>query len=239
MFLSKHAQVSNIQVKGNSLPYITAEVRQLARQRDYLTKKADKAGSRYLRQAFQQIKHKITYKVRKLTSEYYSKKIAENQGDIKATWKVLKEVMKTEPKQSYFSVISGNKRGNKEDVTDKLEILERLNDHFVSLGEKLASYIPSSSSSSLDCISKVKTNGAKFKFKIIKPTDVYNILSKLKNGKATGMHLIPNKILKSVKEIMANSLSDVFNVSILTKIFPDDLRLLELHLFLRVVKLRI
>ena len=30
--------------------------------------------------------------------------------------------------------------------------------------------------------------------------------------KATGMH--PNKILKSVKEIIANSLSDVFNASI-------------------------
>ena len=69
----------------------------------------NKTGSKYLRQAFQQIKYKITYKVivRKLSSEYYSKKIAENQGDIEATWKVLKEVMKTEPKQSYFSVISG------------------------------------------------------------------------------------------------------------------------------------
>ena len=71
----------------------------------------------------------------------------------------------------------------------------------------------------------MKTNGAKFKFKMINSTDVYNILSKLKNGKATGMHLIPNKILKSVKEIIANSLSDVFNASIPTKIFPDDFKI--------------
>ena len=60
---------------------------------------------------------------------------------------------------------------------------------------------------------------------MIKPTDVYNILSKLKNGKATGMHLISNKILKSIKEIIANSLSDVFKASILTKIFPDDFKI--------------
>ena len=143
--------------------------------------------------------------------------------------------MKTEPKQSYFSVISGNK----EDITDKQEISERFNEHFISLGEKLASGISRSSSSSSDFLSKVKTNGAKFKFQMIKPTDVYNILSKLKNGKAAGMHLIPNTILKSVKEIIANSLSDVFNTSILTKIFPDDFkRLPELYLFLRVAKLR-
>ena len=112
--------------------------------------------------------------------------------------------MKTEPKQSYFSVISGNK----EDITDKQEISESFNDHFVCLGEKLTSDIPSSFSSSLDYLSKVKTNWAKFKFKMIKPTDVYNILSKLRNGKATRMHLIPNKTVKSVKEIIANSLSE-------------------------------
>ena len=169
--LNKHAPVSNIKIKGNNLPYITAEIRQLARQRDYLRKKDNQTGSKYLCQAFQEIKHKITYEVRKLRFEYYSKVIVKSQGDIKATWKVLQEVMKTEPEQSYLSVISGNKEG----ITDKREISERFNDHFVSLGEKLASDIPSSSSSSLDYLSKVKINGAKFKFKMIKPTDVYNI----------------------------------------------------------------
>ena len=100
--MNKHAPVSNIKIKGNDLeiPYITAEIRQLVRQHDYWRKKANKTRSKYLRQASQQIKHKITYKVRKLRSEYYSKKIAENQGDIKATLNVLEEVMKTEPKQS-------------------------------------------------------------------------------------------------------------------------------------------
>ena len=47
-----------------SLPYITAEVKQLARQRDFLKKK-------YLQQAFQQIKNRVTYKLRSLRSEYY------------------------------------------------------------------------------------------------------------------------------------------------------------------------
>ena len=96
-----------------------------------------------------------------------------------------------------------------------------------SLGEKLASYIPGSSSSSSDCLSKVKIDGARFKFKMIKPTDVCNILSKLKNSKATGMHLIPNNIPKSIKEIIVNSQSNVFNASILTKIFPHDFKIVR------------
>ena len=201
--MNKHAPVSNIKMKGNNLPYITAEVIQLARQCYYLRKKADNTGSKYLRQAFQQIEYKITHKAKKLRSEYHSAKIAENQGDIKATWKVLKEVMKMESKQSNFSVISGNK----EDITDEQEISEMFDDHFFSLGGKLASDIPSSSGSSSDYLSKVNTNGARFKFKMIKPKYAYNILSKLKSGKATGMHLIRKEILKCVKEIIANSLS--------------------------------
>ena len=72
---------------------------------------------------------------------------------------------KKEPKQSYFSVFS-------DDITDEKKISERFNDHFVSLGKKPALGIPGSSSSSLDYLSKVTTNGAKFKFQMIKPTDV-------------------------------------------------------------------
>ena len=89
--LNKHAPVDSI--KGNNLPYITSEVRQMARQHDFLQKKANRTGSKYLCQAFQHIKKRVTYKVRKLRSEYYLKKIKENEGDLKGTWKILKQVI--------------------------------------------------------------------------------------------------------------------------------------------------
>ena len=73
--INKHAPpVGNIKIKGNNLPYITTEVRQLARQRDFLRKKANKTGSKYLKQVFQQIKTRATYRLRSLGSKYYSEK---------------------------------------------------------------------------------------------------------------------------------------------------------------------
>ena len=57
--LNKHAPIGNIKIKGNNLLYITAEVRQLARQRDFLRKKANETGFKYLKQAFQQIKTEL------------------------------------------------------------------------------------------------------------------------------------------------------------------------------------
>ena len=59
--LSKHAPLTKIEVKGNNLPYIDSETRRLIRQRDYLKKKANQTGSKYVSQAFQQVKYKVQY----------------------------------------------------------------------------------------------------------------------------------------------------------------------------------
>ena len=81
--LNRHAPISDITIKGNNLPYITVEVRQMIRQRDYLRKKANKTGSDILRQAFQQIRNKVTYTIRKLRAEYYSKTLKKMKGTLK------------------------------------------------------------------------------------------------------------------------------------------------------------
>ena len=46
--LNKHALIKTIRVRGNNLPYVTAEVKSLMRQEDYLRGKANKTGSKYL-----------------------------------------------------------------------------------------------------------------------------------------------------------------------------------------------
>ena len=218
--MNRHAPLDNIKIKGSNLPYITSEIRQLVRLRDYLREKANKTGSRYLRQAFQQIKHKVTYKIRQARSEY-SRRINENQGDIKGTWKVLKQAINKGPKMADISTVNYNS----ELVTDKNKIPEVFNDHFVGVGEKLATDISPSTCSSSDYIFKVNTNGSRFEFKLLKPVDVYKVFSKLKNGKAAGMHLIPNRILKNVKDILTPSITDIFNASIKSKTFPDHFKI--------------
>ena len=116
--LNKHAPVDSIKIKGNNLPYITSEVRQMARQRDFLRKKANQTGSKYLHQAFQHIKKRVTYKVRKLRSEYYLKKIKENEGDLKGTWKILKQVMNKGSDQANIQKLLYNGQ----EINDKQEI---------------------------------------------------------------------------------------------------------------------
>ena len=96
--LNKHAPIKAISARGNNLPYVTAEVKSLMRQRDYLKGKANKTGSKYLRQAYQKLRNKVDCTLRKLKSDYYTKKIEESKGNLKNTWRVLKNVTNRSPK---------------------------------------------------------------------------------------------------------------------------------------------
>lgn len=51
---------------------------------------------------------------------------------------------------------------------------------------------------------------------------VTNILSKIDEKKATGLDMIPSKLLKMAAYINAPSLTSIFSKSILTGIYPND-----------------
>ena len=131
-------------------------------------------------------KRVIVCKFKNFDLPAFSKKITENQGDMKGNWKILKKAMnKQEEKQTDIDKILVDD----EEITERQEISEWFNDDFVTIGEKLAKGIAKMSKSSQEYLSKVSQNSNKFKFNILKPTEIYTILGKLKNGKATG---IPN-----------------------------------------------
>ena len=64
--LNKHAPVSDITIKGNSLSYITMEIRQMIRKRDYLRKMSNKTASPYLGRHFSKLETKLPTALRRL-----------------------------------------------------------------------------------------------------------------------------------------------------------------------------
>ena len=47
----------------------------------------------------------------------------------------------------------------------------------------------------------------------------------MENWKAMGQNMIPNQILQSSKNIISQSLADIFNASLKSSIFPGDLKI--------------
>ena len=162
----------------------------MIRQRDYLRGKANKTRSDVLRQAFHQIRNRVTYTIRKARSEYFTKKLAKSNGDLKKTWQTLKQAMNKEGKSNPIDKLNVN--GS--EINDKMKIAESCNEHFTDTGKKFASEIPPSNSNVKEYIKTI--THAKFMFKKITPIQVHKIISKLKNGKATGICQMPINSLK-------------------------------------------
>ena len=109
-------------------------------------------------------------------------------------------------------------------ISDNQRLSETFNKHFISVGERLARDIPASSNDVDSYMRKLRKVENRFKFKHICPKKVWDILNKLKIGKASGMHITSNSILKISKDIISNSLSDIFNESLSQQMFPDDFK---------------
>ena len=169
--LDKHMPTTEFRLKANKIQYINAQAKQMIRQRDYLRAKANKTGSNILRQAYNHIRNKVNSTLRKLRKNYYTNRIQINEGNLKNTWKVLKEAIGQNDKTCSVDKIVVDDTNQ----TDKAKIADAFNNHFVSIGEKIANSIEDCNESPTANIQRVQT---KFEFQQITAAQITKVSSK-------------------------------------------------------------
>ena len=102
---------------------VTAEVKSVMRQRYYLRGKANRTGSKYLRQAFQHFCNKTNYTLRQLKPDYHTK-IEDNKDNLRNMWKVLKRVINRKGKCNLVDTV------NNMEITNKQEFSDEMNEYF-------------------------------------------------------------------------------------------------------------
>ena len=107
-------------------------------------------------------------------------------------------------------------------ITEPEEIADSLNTYFNEIGSVLAKDLPKGDNSFDKYIVPVEK---KFEINRLSPIEVKNVILKLNTSKSTGYDRISPKLLKDSAEIIAESLTVIFNKPIETGIFPDDLKM--------------
>ena len=106
-------------------------------------------------------------------------------------------------------------------ITEPEKIADSLNTYFDEIGTVLAKDLPKSNSSfERYVIPSDKT----FEINRLSSIEVKIAILKINTSKATGHGRISHKLLKDSADIIAVSLTVIFNKSIETSIFPDDLK---------------
>ena len=170
--LNKHAPITNIRFKGSKIPYVTSELKAMIRQRDYLRAKAKKTGYSVLICLYGQVRAKVNHRLYIFRKNYYTSKIEQHKYDLKNTWKVLKDAVGKTHKTIEIEKISFEGK----EFTDKKQITELCNEHFVSVGDKLAQSIQPSDEQSPTA--HIKTATVEFKFRPVLVLQVMKVIKK-------------------------------------------------------------
>ena len=108
-------------------------------------------------------------------------------------------------------------------ICNSSELSNVFNDHFSTIGPRLANEIPpNDNNNDLSYINNINIIHNKFSFSSTSSSIVFSHLNKLCRSKATGLNNISAKIIRECADLISVSLCDLFNKSLLSGIFPDD-----------------
>ena len=113
---------------------------------------------------------------------------------------------------------------DREVLTDKHVIANRLNTFFTTIGPKLASHIVTDGNSSYEDI-LINPTLHEFSFNEIGEEYVVNVIDKLSSKTSSGVDGISTNLLKDIKYLISQPLTLIINQCLETGIFPSKLKI--------------
>ena len=164
--------------------------------------------------------------IRKMKREYYETQFRLTSGNIKNTWKVIGEVMKRnkgkEELPQHFLINTNS--DEKVKITDPIDISNKFNTFFATIGTKLANKIEETADHTISDFLK-KNIHTKFTLKHTNSSEIDQIIRSLKPKNSSGYDQLSPRLLKSLDINISIILAIIINQSISTGIFPDKLKL--------------
>jgi hypothetical protein len=186
-------------IRNKSCPWLNSDIKKLSYHRDYLKKQAVKLNSDIYHEAYKKCKNQVTKLIRSSKKHYYQTKL-ENSKNSEDSWKYMNELLNRKSKRTAVNQL----QVDGQTVSGNENIANEFNKFFCEIGPKLAEKIPKNNVHHLQYIT--------------------NVLNRVKTKKAEGPDKITNKLLKAAGYTIYESLFYIFNLVLVTGIFPDDLK---------------
>ena len=218
IILEKHALTRNRRVSEKFSPWLTKDVKLMCKSRDRLMKLAVRSKSEILMQAYRQMRNRVNKLNLNLKREFFTNKIASYDGDLKNTWKTINQVLNKKSKTTHITSLEVE--GKK--VSGDKAIAESMNNFFCEIGKTLSDKIPQSSNPLLDNDYEVNPKSVQFHFEPITVPQIEKVLGQFDTSKGSGPDGLANFFIKIGLPVIAESLCDIFNLSLATGVFPDS-----------------
>ena len=112
-------------------------------------------------------------------------------------------------------------------IYDCKQIADEMGNYFSTIRSKYANDIPQSNKDISEYLNVIPRNPKNIFFMPTSCVEIERLISKLPNKKSSGFDNIDNIILKSIKSVISEILASLFNESMLSGIFPEQMKLAE------------
>ena len=214
--VNKHAPLHVKRARASKSPWITPYLKKRMHDRDILKLKASRSKDANDWLQFKKCRNLVNNEIKKAKELYYKRALDENEGNSRQTWKIVNELTSRKTNNCCIKEIKSN--GNS--IYGPPELADAFNDHFSSIGPKLASQIYSNNGPSH--LHYLEGTDKRFELKCTDPSGVFSLLSKLCKSKATGLDMISARLLRECADLIADPMCSIFNQSIRSGIFPQE-----------------
>ena len=168
------------------------------------------------REQFKCARNQANNAIKQAKKRYFSDNLKVSKGNPRKTWNLINELTsRNTSKSTNILEIQVDNRT----ISSPGDMAEAFNDHFTNIGQVLAQEVPSAEVNPEFYLSH--TDKA-FHLKTPSLDVVFNLLRNIDEKKATGLDMIPSKLLKMAASIVTPSLTAIFTKSIITGIYPTE-----------------
>ena len=213
-----HAPLRTKRVRLKRSPWITSELKKRMHERDIMKLKAIRSKNPQDWGEFKQLRNKVNSDIRILKESYYKQSFTENKNDSRRTWQTINELTSRKSntpsiKELIINGVSINK---------STDLANAFNEHFSTVGPKLANQIPSAANGDKSCLEYLNITDQRFCFTPTNTSQVLLLLNKLSKSKATGLDYISARLIRECADLICISICKILNCSLTTGMFPDD-----------------
>jgi hypothetical protein len=157
---------------------------------------------------------------------YYDRLFRKFKSDIKGIWKTINDILSKSKKKRSFPSFFKDEENNI--ITDKVQIANKFNTFFTTIGPNLARKITAPRNKTFQNY-LTKTCDNIFKFQDITEITVNNIIDNLAPKISFGFDGLSTKLIKSIKPVIVRPITIIINQMLKTGTFPDKLKIAKIN----------
>ena len=210
--LDKMCPTRVFKVKNYRPEWITSELLEQIKDRDYFYKKAKRTGQEDDWNIAKHLRNVTNSNIRQARKEFVLAELQENKDDYKKFWKTIR------------TVIPSNKGNTRQDILltkkgkrlRKEEVAHHINDYFTNIGKV----------TNLPCTTNTLLSGPsgneedRWSLADFQELEVFKVVQGINVSKSSGLDNISSFVVKDVFKILLTQVTYLFNLSVRTTIYP-------------------